>query len=387
MRLRLVLVSGFVLATLAGCGDAGGSRRNPDPESVPAAWERLPDPPLSRRSSPVVAWTGTELLVIGGDTSAPCPPGADCVGPDHHARDGAAYRPDEKTWRAITPAPADIPPGTQSAQVGGRLYLLAGQTLLEYDVAGDTWSRPTTPQLAWSWLVADGSRLLFVSGSDEQGVRPDRVYDPAADRWSVLPDDPIGPAYDRNITATSHGLVLTAKELVDNPGGGDRPSLVLAAVLEDGTWRRLPDSDQLGGWRWAWTGARLVDPTLGGSDGGGDGAGDYGRWFPNGGILDPATGTWSRLPNAPKERTGGWPVETLGGPAIAAEGWLFDERDESWTRVPSPSDAPEQPGPAVWVGDRLVVVGGVHEDRGDTVDALSPRVWIWSSALTTGKNL
>lgn len=49
--------------------------------------------------------------------------------------------------------------------------------------------------------------------------------------------------------------------------------------------------DQVGG-SWTWTGQRLVDPTLGGADGGQ--VNNYGRVIPYGGRLDPATGDWSR---------------------------------------------------------------------------------------------
>jgi hypothetical protein len=105
-----------------------------------------------------------------------------------------------------------------------------------------------------------------------------------------------------------------------------------------------------------WTGKHLVDATLGGADGGQ--VNNYGRVVPFGGRLDAATGTWSRLPGAPEERTGGWPVEAPGGPLIAAEGWLYDDNDGSWTRLPRPDQAPAEPGPGVWADQALVVYGG-----------------------------
>jgi hypothetical protein len=375
MRLRLVLMSGFVLAALSGCGAADRGQPNPDPGSIPAAWERLPDHPLSPRQGSLTVWTGKEILVIGGETGEPCPPNVTCDKPAESAADGAAFDPVAQRWRRISDAPMEVPTYTSAALVAGHVFLRVDETLIAYDVEKDRWKRFDRRVSSWLSPVADGDRLLLVSGSDEHGERPDLTYDVATDRWDTLPADPIGPAFDRMITATPAGLVLTAKKLVDNPGGGDRPSLVLAAVLEGDTWRRLPDSDQLGGWRWAWTGRHLVDPTLGRSNGGGGGEGDYGRWIPNGGLLDPATGRWSRLPNPPEENTGGWGIEALGGPLVAAEGWVYDDATGSWFKIPRPEDGAEEPGPGVWVGNRLVVVGGL-DYRGNK-SAYVTAVWAW----------
>jgi heat shock protein HslJ len=141
-------------------------------------------------------------------------------------------------------------------------------------------------------------------------------------------------------------------------------------------WTLLPDSDQLGGWRWSWTGRRLVDTTLGAADGGD--VGPYGRTIPMGGVLDPATGRWGRLPDPPAIGSGGWPVEALGGALVAAEGWVFDDRQETWTRLPRPEGAPPEPGSAVWAGELLVVLGGVDPAGGSTLEALSDGAWSWS---------
>ena len=384
MRSRLALAGSLGLLTLlTGCGDA--VHQSPDPSGLPPAWHRLPDPPLEPRAGAVIAWTGAELIVVGGDIGPPCPPNASCVGPKHYARDGARYDPADRRWTPMSDAPADVPASAPSALVSGRLYLLAREALLAYDASTDAWSRVRTPARLDGQLVADGPRLVVTSGSDEDGVTPDRVYDTRTGQWSTLADDPIEPAFDRVLPAIPGGLVLTAKELVDNPGA-DGPSLVQAARFDEErqTWTRLPDSDQLGGWAWTWTGRRLVDPTLGGGDGGE--VGNYGRMIPMGGMLDPATGHWSRLPHAPKDGTGGWPVVALGGRFIALDGWTYDDETESWARVPRPKGAPDQPGAAIWAGDRLVVFGGTDFRSGHGA-ALSGHAWISQSGATLGRPL
>jgi hypothetical protein len=388
MRLRLVLtVSLTATCLVAGCGDQLGVDRSPDPRQAPAAWQRLPDPPLSARWGSVVAWTGSEVLAVGGDTRAPCPPNASCTGAEHYPRDGARLDPRAGIWQRMADAPSDVPAFAPNVLVAGTLYVEARGVLLAYEVARDAWSTiPTPAGFTDGQLVADADRLVVASGSDEQRIVPDRVYDPGTERWSTLPDDPIGPAFDRVLTAIPTGLVLTAHELVDDPGG-DGPSLVLAARFDraTSTWTRLPDSDQLGGWAWTWTGRRLLDPTLGGGDGGA--VGNYGRTIPFGGVLDPTTGQWSRLRHPPREAGHGWAVTALGGRFAAVGGWTYDDETASWAEVPRPEGAPAQPGAAVWAGDRLVVIGGVRDDRGYTVGALSPHAWISESGTTLGRPL
>jgi hypothetical protein len=386
MRTRAVAAAALlgVLALLAGCGDTRVGR-SPDPAAGEPAWQRLPDPPFSARSGSVVAWTGSEVLVVGGDTGTPCPPNADCAQPAHYARDGARLDVGERSWHPIAAAPVDVPAYSSSALLAGHLYVLADDVLLAYDVAHDTWSRIPTPSgFAGGQLVASTDRLVVASGSDEHGVTPDRVYEPGARRWTTLPDDPIGPAFDRVLTAIPTGLVLTAHELVDDPGA-EKPSLVLAARWDAATggWTRLRDSDQLGGWAWTWTGQRLVDPSLGGSDGGE--VGNYGRTIPMGGVLDPVTGRWSRLPHPPKEGTGGWPVAALGGRFAAVAGWTYDDDTRSWAVVPRPKGAPGEPGVAVWADDRLVVVGGLDASRDGSTATRSGHAWISGPGDSLGR--
>ena len=174
----------------------------------------------------------------------------------------------------------------------------------------------------------------------------------------MLPDDPFALSFDRSITATDEGLVLTAKAIGRRwqPGrprpGPRRPAA--ARVRPVARAARRATSSAAGAGRGP--AKRLVDPTLGGADGGE--VNGYGRTIPYGGALDPATGTWSRLPDAPREQTGGWPVEALDGPVIAVEGWLYDDAAGTWDRLRRPKGAPPEPGVGVWAGDTLLVLGG-----------------------------
>ncbi|MGH3363678.1 MAG: hypothetical protein ACRDOW_03035 [Nocardioidaceae bacterium] len=391
--MRTTLTTLLLLLT-AACGQSasdGTAPRDPAtgnpaatagaPELERGSWTRLSDSPLSPREGAAAVYVDGEVVFVGGYSGQPCPPNADCDRPeDAVERDGAAYDLATGTWRRIADAPGPVPAVAPTAVIGAHLYVLANETLLVWDSAGDSWDEATPPRpIRWGALVADGTRLVVASGSDENGVQPDRVLDTSTGEWSTLPEDPLKPSFDRTITATPEGLVLTAKPILAD-GSAANPALVHATVLPPGgdTWEPLPTSDQLGGWRWSWTGHRLVDPTLGGADGGE--TNNFGRVIPYGGRLDPATGAWSPLPDAPGEGTGGWPVEAPGGPLVAAEGWLYDDAEGAWTRLPRPEDSPATPGPAVWAGDVLVVLGGADWDLADEPDEWTPEN-VWSTGV------
>ncbi|MFL6173363.1 MAG: hypothetical protein ACJ716_10795 [Marmoricola sp.] len=364
---------------LTGC-DAGVTvGQSPDPNHHPAGWKRVADLPLTPRSGSVVVTTPRGIVVVGGDVGDPCSPNADCARVEA-ARDGAILDPSTGRWRPIAPAPVDIAAYHHGVVAGGHLFALVDGALLDYDLAADRWHtlRQVSP---WYDLEADGRQLVLFSGSDEGGVRPDLIYDVPTGRWSSLPPDPIGRAFDRGITATPSGLVLTAHALVPSPGGGDSPTLTLAARYDRAarSWTRLPDAtDMLGARPWAWTDRRMVVVALDATDGGGDPPGDYGRRIPFGGTLDPTTGTWSRLPKPPRYLSGVWNVDAVGGPLVAAEGWIYDDETETWLKVPRPRGAPPRPGPATWVGSTVYVIGGLDDGARQAEDAYDLRVWSWT---------
>ncbi len=376
IRAAATLAAG-VLA-LTGCATL------PDPEDPRAGpgWTQLPTPPLSPRTGAATAWTGSEALFLGGDTGPPClDTGAgsgDCEVPPG-ARDGAAFDPVAGTWRQTAEAPAPIQGSLPTAVAGDTVFLFSAGQLLAYDASDDAWTVHPGPSGApeYGRLAAVDGSVVLVAGERRQGEPSGHAFDPATGSWALLPEDPLGPAFDRVPTATTAGLVLTGHSLVPNPGSTE-PSFVRAAVFDPGSsrWTLLDDSDQVGGWQWAWTGRRLVDPNLGTVDGGE--VNGYGRDIPMGGVLDPATGTWAPLPNAPPGSSDGWWVEALGGPLTATYGWVYDDRAESWTLLPRPDGAPPQPGSAVWAGEALVVLGGVDAREGMSVDALSDSAWIWT---------
>jgi hypothetical protein len=344
--------------------DAGGS---------PGSWTTAPAAPLSPRLDAVTAWTGTEALFLGGDVDDLCPPNAGCSGPAESAVDGAAYDPALQAWRPVADAPQPIPGGTPSTVAGDAVHLVRGNRLLSYDASEDAWSvSPPAPggaSLGAPAALEDGT-VAVVGGERRAGDPAGRVYDPATRTWSELPEDPLGPTFDRAVTAIPGGLVLTASPLPDDREAS-RPTLSAAVLdLAAGSWTLLGDSRRTGGWRWSWTGERLVDAYP-------DGETADGERFPQGGALDPHTGDWSPLPGTPVVNSGGWPADAVGGWLAAVDGWVYDDRERTWTRLERPDGAPAEPGSAVWAGDELLVVGGMDTDAGWGTEHLSDGAWTW----------
>lgn len=103
-------------------------------------WRTVPAPPIAVRGNPVVAWTGTELVVAGGQSAG-----------STWLTDGAVYDPRTNQWRALPAAPAGFAGASRSAEpvVGAKLVVLSTETgaPLVFDTAGGTWA--TGPSLGW----------------------------------------------------------------------------------------------------------------------------------------------------------------------------------------------------------------------------------------------
>lgn len=177
----------------------GRSTLRPAPAGVSAQalrayrWRALPAAPIAARTSTAAVWTGSRLLVWGGE-------GAD------HSRyaDGAAYDPATRRWTRIPAAPLSGRAGAQAVWLDGSLVVWGGVESDEgrpaadgarYDPTTRVWTRlPPAPVTSFGWarLVVAAGRAVLVSTSvtpDEETVRAD-VYDPARNTWQALPDLP-----------------------------------------------------------------------------------------------------------------------------------------------------------------------------------------------------
>jgi hypothetical protein len=386
MRPLLIVV---LAVSLAACGSA--EREAARAAHGGGAWERLPDPPLGPREGAVAVPVGGRTLIVGGSDADPCPPNASCVAPaEPPLRDGAIFDPRSGTWSRIADAPIGIS-FASPAVVGDDLHLLvpgepgrpgSPAAFLRFRPAEDAWERlPLPPGAARRALVAAGDRVVAYAESDERRADPDLVFAPGSGTWSELPDDPLPRAFGRTMAWSGNELVVFAQELVPDPGGRE-PSVIIAAAYDAGagTWRRLPDSEILGGGaRWFALDGRLILAALGSADGGE--TNNWGRYHPDGGELEAGPGRWLGLPDPPAGADEFSAGIVAGGRADfwGQQGWVLDAVSGAWTQVP-PLDAGDDhvTGRSVAAAGRdLLAFGGAHWPAGSMEGELLGAAWLW----------
>jgi hypothetical protein len=372
MRTRRRLAVGAAAVAVVAVGAAGSllgtGRVSIGPSDSRGDWRELPAAPLSPRSDALSAWTGTEVVVLGGSPD-PCTPSASCESPDRELRDGAAYDPGAKTWHPIADAPVPVGPGDRLLAAGGRLVLRHwqqhGSRLFVYDPGADEWTR--IPSLFADLPSAYGDDVY---GFDNRPSRKGRLvmYDAARGVWDErIPRDPHQRLLQRRVTATPYGPVVTGYTFLNGV------NLPVTADLYDGTsWHRLPPTGITGN-DWAWAGDRMVafdsyehqgiDPRPG---------------FTLGGTLDPSTGRSAPLPDSALETPDDpWSPNAVGpSPWAACWGLVYDvARGRAW-RLPRPDGAPDLGVTATWADGQLLAFGGA--DYGSDGAEPSNRAWLFT---------
>ncbi|QIG44761.1 hypothetical protein G5V58_20010 [Nocardioides anomalus] len=342
------LLAALLLAlALAGCADADGTVDRPSA----GTWSRAADPPLSARYGPLLAWTGSEVLALGGHTGSGCPPSASCVDQHDGTRDGAAYDPDRDAWRPLADAPLEVDRFTGHVVVDGVPVVGDDRQWWSYDATADAWTALPAG--------AGGAPETALDGVVYSHVRAQvQALDLATRTWSDLPSDDLAPRLrDSGLFATPVGVVLIGAD--DRDTAPDEPTLTRADLWDGTTWRRLPETGQTGPFV-HWTGQHLVNPDFGSDDGGEVDAWD--RPYPHGGRLDPSTGAWSPLAGDPPAYgdagADAWPLDAASGPLVAVGGFVYDDDAGTWTLLGRPGSPIRQDLASVWAGDRLVTVGG-----------------------------
>lgn len=189
-------------------------------------WRAIPASPLGARDGSVIAWAGDRLVVWSGNTVAP--PGATEDFQPELKADGAAYVPAGNRWVPVAAPP--IPPrtGAQWAWTGSRLIVTGGEGEPDsrtdgaaFDPVSGTWAaiaaRPQGAscggEIACTGLWT-GTGVLFPASA--------QAYDPAADRWSAL-----APAPGDKAPAPGEPSVWTGRQVLawGVPGGEDDGSV------------------------------------------------------------------------------------------------------------------------------------------------------------------
>jgi hypothetical protein len=216
------------------------------------SWRTIPDAPIPGRRYHTAVWTGTEMIVWGGDSPARGPA----------LVDGAAYNPATNAWRAIADAPFPLVPTETTA-------------------------------------VWDGLQMIVWSGSEvgESGEFYGRglTYDITRDVWEEIPEVPIKGGSYRGVW-TGDALVVVGG---GQPGADGFEALAFEAL--DREWRALGEpllGNEFIRWNFevAWTGTHVV--VVGGN------RNDVFAPIEHPLLLDPMTGRWVVVEGPVGQRAG-----------------------------------------------------------------------------------
>ena len=126
-----------------GEGDEAGSVLFADGaayDPVEDNWSLLSPAPISGRRYHVAAWTGEEMLIVGGVDE----------------RDGASYEPKSDTWRQIAESPIPAGPGVGAPIEGTVGSVWTGSELVVWHVPTDELASYTPDTDEWSLLPPTG---------------------------------------------------------------------------------------------------------------------------------------------------------------------------------------------------------------------------------------
>ena len=353
------------------------------------AWEERAASALSGRSCNTAVWTGTEMIVFGGE------------GMGTSFADGARYCLAEDTWAMLPKKGAPSSRTGHAAVWTGKEMIIWGGFAgasgdnvnhndgARYNPATDTWKPVPTrnaPTARFDFSAAwTGKEMLVWGGytdnhSRYQGAHADAYlntggrYDPAADSWKTITTR--GAPSKRSFNSA----LWTGKELLIWGGGNANK------VLNDGgrynpardSWKPI-STDGAPSARYGhvavWTGKEMI--VWGGSA---RDPGDSADYFESGARYNPETDTWKPISSvgAPKGRVSATAVWTgtemvfwggvnnaqandEGDPGrYVATGARYNPATDTWTEITTAGAPSPRLTSVVWTGDGLLAFGGYN---------------------------
>ena len=380
---RLTADPGDAASFDASTFTADGTGYGPVPDLAPASGPCTPDTwsgPLqkvaSRRFSHSAVWTGTEMIVWGGDSELAV------------ANSGSRYNPATDSWTVMSSTNAPPPSDVHSAVWTGTEMVVWGSLYpvstggARYNPSTDSWrgmSQTNAPiTTGGQSLVWTGSKIVVWGGYDVNGVETNAggIYDPVADAWiaTSLVNAPSARALQSGVWTGSRMLVWSGR-FYD-------PDAIVTTEFSDGgsfdpvgnTWTPIsavnaptPRTDGIS----VWTGSKMVvwggvneDPSQNLTE------------LRDGGIYTPGTNSWTTttLTGAPVAREGAVAAWTgsrvlIWGGFVGADigpvsnppdlGALYDPVGNAWSVMSSVNaPTPRSRHTGVWTGSAFVVWGG-----------------------------
>ncbi|MEM7024557.1 MAG: kelch repeat-containing protein [Pseudomonadota bacterium] len=238
-------------------------------------------------------------------------------------------------------------------------------------------------------FVDVGDQLFLLGG---RGIKPVDIYDTATGEWRHGAEPPIEIHHFQAVPWQDEIWVVGAFT-GGYPGETPIPHVLIYDPEAD-SWRQGPDmpQDRLRGS----TGAAVVDDLIYIAGGAQDGhRSGHVAWLDR---LDPQTGAWVRLADAPRPRDHGG-LAHVDGKLVFAGGRLsmapdktfsevipevdiYDIAADSWTTVDAPLPTPRAGNAVVALGDEVLVIGGESASQPEAhaeVEVLNPRTGAWRS--------
>lgn len=315
-------------------------------EPAPVRWHRGAAGPLRPRKGHVATWTGSELVVWGGDPEG----------------DGGAYDVRRGRWRRIAPAPFRPRVAAASAWTGLEVLVWGGRepgagpatTGGAYDPVRDRWRMlapsPLTPRTPLGGVWTPGEFIVVGGMPDLRALsRADGIasaalldgagYDPAADRWRLIRPMPF-PVIDAEVLWTGYEVLVfgTALENAVDPVGA--PLVVAAYQPDRDAWRMLPSPPLSAPATAVWTGRELVAWDL---------------ELRAAALEVDRLAAWRALPDLPLDFSQCDPRGVMTRRVVFAEhcgqGAVYRPATGRWTGVTHPRDLSAQP---IWTGDEVL---------------------------------
>jgi hypothetical protein len=374
-----------------GLFPARPSPQSPGPGALQLShfrWSTLATSPLGRRSQPVLAWTGRDLLELGGMRNWKT------------TNEGAAFDPSSGRWRRIAPVPNTINLSSAVATwTGHDLFVTNGHIPSDwapaagapaglYDPATNRWTVTILPRQLLGLVLRAAvwtGRDVVVAGVGAWGDLGNSgrlavaSYDPSTKRWHVM--TPQLPAHhqpiDLALVATSRRIILWSLwsriKKVSKNGYAVYSGVDVLVLGSDGRWKTVTG-------RWP-QGQVVEDPVYGsgtilippGQIWCGDCSHPYfdypayladattlaRRTVPAGPLvrqlgIEPAIWLWNgRSALAANVRTTGPdPAQRTSISQMA----VFDPKANQWTGLPVPSGRPPLAANPLWAGREVLLL-------------------------------
>ena len=316
------------------------------------------------RSSHTAVWTGTEMIVWGGQDNF------------NRYNTGGRYNPASNSWTGINTAGAPLPRTSHSAVWTGSQMIVWGgsesgsccsSSLLNtggrYNPVTDSWSATSTPNAPTARgshrAVWTGSEMIVWGGSGNNGsINTGGRYNPATNNWTGT--NTAGAPLAR----ANHTAVWTGSDMII--WGGSASSGCCSLDSSGGKYNPATDS---------WTATSLVGAPSGRTNHTAVWTGSVmiiwggSNFSTTGGRYSPGTDSWTATSttNAPSDRTGHTAIWTgsemiiWGGASFsgAIVGARYSPSSNNWLAI-SNSVAPtvRERHTAVWTGAEMIIWGG-----------------------------